>query len=210
MMGAQVSEVRRVGITQRQVDLSERGEVRDALDARLPQLLWELGFVPVPLANGVVDAVAYLAALDLGGFVLSGGDGVGEPPARAHIERCALDLAERGGLPVLGICRGMQVLVTACGGALAPVDGHVATRHAVDGPLTGAREVNSFHEFGVVPEGLPQELQPVAHAPDGTVEAVRHRDYPWTGIMWHPERERPFRAQDRALMSEALMRVVSR
>lgn len=205
-----MSEGRRIGITQRQVDLPEREEVRDALDARLSRLLSELGLVPVPLANDVIDADTYLAALALDGFLLSGGDEVGEPPSRARIERCALDLAARGGLPVLGICRGMQVVVTACGGALVPVDGHVATRHAVDGPLTGAREVNSFHELGVVPAGLPQELQPVAHAPDGTVEAVRHREHPWTAIMWHPERERPFLTEDRVLVAEALTRVIAR
>lgn len=196
--------MRRVGITQRQVELPERDEVRDALDARLPRLLWELGLVPVPLANDVTDADAYLGALHLDAFLLSGGDDVGEPPARARIERSALDLAARRGLPLLGICRGMQAVVTACGGALVPVDGHVATRHAVDGPLTGLREVNSFHALGVLPEGLPDELRALALAPDGTVEAVRHREHPWTAIMWHPERERPFVADDRALVLEAL------
>lgn len=201
-----MSRTRRVGVTQRQVDLPERGEVRDALDARLPRLLWELGFVPVPIANDVADADAYLDALDIDALLLSGGDHVGEPPARARVERAALDLALRRGIPVLGICRGMQVIVTACGGTLVPADGHVATRHPVDGPLTGAREVNSFHAFGVMPDGLPEVLRPVAHAPDGTVEAVRHAVHPWTAIMWHPERERPFNADDLDLVAGALER----
>lgn len=194
----------RVGITQRQVVLMERDETRDAVDAQLPRLIWEAGFTPVAVANEVGDADAYLEALALDAFVLSGGDDVGFPPKRDIIERAILTLSARTHAPVLGICRGMQVIVTFCGGTLASADGHVATRHAVSGRLGPARDVNSYHELVVSTCGLPHGLEAIAHAPDGTIEAVRHQEFPWTAIMWHPERESPFRQADITLTARAL------
>lgn len=48
--------------------------------------------------------------------------------------------------------------------------------------------VNSYHNFGVYPDGLGPYLQAVATAPDGSVEAVAHKHLPQWAIMWHPER----------------------
>jgi putative glutamine amidotransferase len=48
--------------------------------------------------------------------------------------------------------------------------------------------VNSFHNFGIVPDVLAPGLKVVATALDGTVEAVRHESLPQWGVMWHPER----------------------
>ena len=207
--------LRRVGITQRPIALPERDEVRDSLDVRLARLVWDLAYIPIPMTNAVAQATGpgdggpssvteYLSGLALDAIVLSGGDDVGEPPARDHTERAALALAERYGLPVLGICRGMQLINVMAGGTLTPVEGHVATRHQVHGTSSAPREVNSFHRLAILPGGLAADLEATAFAPDGTVEAVQHRRLPWTGIMWHPERESPFVEDDLKLVSDAL------
>jgi len=218
--GGSMRTSRRVGITQRPMVLPERDETRDALDVRLARLVWDLGFAPVPIVNAIADTqpadaspadaqsadapLDYLEALGLHAIVLSGGDDVGDPPARDRIERAALALAERDGLPVLGICRGLQLLNVVGGGTLTPIDGHVATRHMVEGPRVARREVNSFHRLAIAPDGLAADLEATASAPDGTIEAVQHRHLPWTGIMWHPERERPFADADLGLVADAL------
>lgn len=195
----------RIGVTQRQVAVEGRDELRDALDVRLPALLWDLGFAPVPLANRIPDPRAYLDALALDGLVLSGGDDPGATPERDRFEAAALDHAEAVALPVLAVCRGLQVLNLRAGGRLRPVDGHVATRHEVRGVLApDGREVNSFHRHGLLPGDLGADLHVLATAPDGTVEAIRHARLPWTGVLWHPERDEPTDPADRALVRAVL------
>lgn len=196
----------RVGVTQRRDLINERNEARDALDVQLAQMLWDIGFVAVPLASEISETASYLDALGLDAYVLSGGGDVGDFFERDRLERAVLSHAARNELPVMGICRGMQLIIDHCGGTLTPVVGHVRTRHIVSGPCVGSREVNSFHNYSISTLDLPQTLESLAHAPDGTVEAVRHRDHPWTAIMWHPERERPHVDGDLSLISAALTR----
>lgn len=194
----------RVGVTQRQDYLEDRRERRDSLDAAWAELLWGAGFLPLPILNDVDDHDDYLQSLELDALLLTGGGDVGQPPSRGRLETAALSHAGARGLPVLGVCRGMQVIVRECGGTLSTVSAHVGTRHLIDGPLSGMREVNSFHLLGVNPLGLPSQLEAVAFCSDGTIEAIRHRKMPWTAIMWHPERERPFLEVDIALIASAL------
>ena len=181
---------RRVGITQRQTVIGSRDEVRDALDARLAALLWTIGLCPVPLANAVPDVPEYLDATGIEALVLSGGDDVGVTPQRDRFELAVLEHAEAHLLPVFGICRGLQQINSYAGGSLRPIEGHIATRHALHGDeVPPGRTVNSFHASAITEESLGERLAVVAFAPDGTIEAVRHRQLPWMGIMWHPERE---------------------
>jgi gamma-glutamyl-gamma-aminobutyrate hydrolase PuuD len=199
------SSLRRVGISQRQMHLADRDEWRDALDTRLAALVWSLGLCPVPLANAVPDVTAYLDALGIDAVLLSGGDDLGATPQRDAFERALLDEAGRRGIPVLGICRGLQLINDACGGSLVEIEGHVSTRHVLSGEgFDEGRTVNSFHGYGITPETLGAQLEPLAKAPDGSVEAARHRRLPWTGIMWHPEREDSLHPADRTLLLAAL------
>ena len=47
-------------------------------------------------------------------------------------------------------------------------------------------EVTSHHHEGV--RDLGEGLEVISHAEDGMVEALRHRELPWLGVQWHPER----------------------
>ena len=154
------------------------------------------------MASGISAAADYLAALAPDGILLSGGNDIGSAPLRDALEKAALDYAAYHRLPVLGICRGMQFINHFQGGSLRSVPGHTAVRHRVFGSLLGdaGREVNSYHDYGLLDADLGDELEAVAWADDGVVEALRHRVRPWLGIMWHPEREEPVVAEDRQLV----------
>ena len=103
------------------------------------------------------------------------------------------------GKPILGICRGMQLINVALGGTLHQhIDGHsridgvdrVHTAHTDDALLrelySERFDVNSAHHQAVDRPG--GGLRVIARADDGTVEAVQHETLPILAVQWHPER----------------------
>lgn len=153
------------------------------------------------------------------GLVLTGGGDLdphyyGEEPASGlgsvsperdwfEIRLARLFLA--AGKPILGICRGLQVLVVAAGGSLyqdlpagaiqhyqrAPREHRShGIRLSGDSTLAGVLggtefRVNSFHHQAV--RDLPAGFRAVGFSPDGIIEAVEATEGPFLGVQWHPE-----------------------
>jgi len=189
-----------VAVTQRVVIDPPHGTRRDCLDQVWTAFLLRCGLLPVPIPNSVEAALRL--SENVKGIVLTGGNDLaeygGDAPDRDATEAALIDLAERRNLPILGVCRGMQVIQRRYGASLQRVPGHVTPRQRVtiDGRSV---EVNSFHNFGA--KETPQPLLTWAVADDGVIEAVKHRDLRITGMMWHPERWEPFRTEDVELFS---------
>jgi N5-(cytidine 5'-diphosphoramidyl)-L-glutamine hydrolase len=196
-----------VAITQR-VSVTEHGERRDCLDQAWTKFLQTCGLLPVLLPN-VADAALALCgtlsdklcgAAGIRGLILTGGNDLaalgGDAPERDAVENVLLAFAKQRSLPVLGVCRGMQVIQHSAAIPLCRVEGHVAQRQMIriDGEPAA---VNSFHHFAAFETRPPLEIWAVAD--DGVVKAVRHSTQPITGIMWHPERSVPFSPADVAL-----------
>ena len=178
---------------------------------------------PAPL-NAADDAIASVDALVLtggGDISPSSYDGRDEGVS-SDIDLAedawdvALALAARDAkVPFFGICRGMQALNVALGGTLhqdisdranhPPVPGVPADAVAFRHPVTiraesrlsrilgvTKRSVNSIHHQAV--DRLGEGLVPVAHAPDGIIEAVEYNGaavgagWPCLAVQWHPER----------------------
>lgn len=201
-----------VAVSQRVDWYPERNELRDALDQRLVTFLLVSGFIPVPVPNtlcvptpkgGVADLAIneWLAVLKPHAIVLSGGNNIGEHSERDRTERLLLEYAQQNRLPVLGICRGMQMMGAWAGMGLHAVQGHVGNRHEISGEM--AFEVNSYHAFSL--KACPEDFEVLAQSSDGEIEAICHQSLPWEGWMWHPEREANFALRDvqriRALLS---------
>jgi putative glutamine amidotransferase len=207
-----VTRRRRAGITQRVDIVPGIGERRDALDQRWAELLDKLGYIPVPLCNAVSNVADYVGSLDIDAIVLSGGNdlatlpgGRNAAPERDRLELFLIEQARQQRKPMLAVCRGLQMLNAALGGDLVPAKDHVVLAHDLqDCRLRGISQVNSFHDWAIPARGLASELQALARASDGTVEAVRHAELPWVGVMWHPERAIPEEGLQRALVDAAL------
>jgi putative glutamine amidotransferase len=200
----------RIAISQRADDIAGRDERRDSLDQRWAARLEALGIVAVPLPNGLADPAAWCRALGIEGLLLSGGNDLGDAPERDDSENLLLCIARAEAWPVLGVCRGLQLMNRHLGGRLVPIEQHVAVRHRLKrsagtarllGALPDGLEVNSFHGQGLPADGLAAELRSVLVDDGGFVEAAEHRQLSWAGVMWHPEREAAFGTADRALLS---------
>ena len=131
------------------------------------------------------------------GQAIDGSEDIDE--ARDEHELALIDDFLRVGRPVLGICRGLQVLNVYFGGTLrqhieghSQIDGHdrlhpVCAEGGLLRTLYDPRfAVNSAHHQAV--DTLGTGLKVLARADDGTVEAVGHRTLPVFAVQWHPER----------------------
>jgi anthranilate synthase component II len=149
----------------------------------------------VASVTGVLPAVVehdQVTADDLAGFshvVLS--PGPGHPDARGDFG-VGREVLRRATTPVLGVCLGMQGLVSAYGGTVAavePAHGDVASVSHVGTGLFG--DVPSpfaavrYHSLAAVE--VPPSLAVTARSEDGVVMGVAHRSLPLAGVQFHPE-----------------------
>lgn len=212
----------RIGITAWRRPLpTPLGERTDlyTLGVEYAHVVQAAGGVALILPHGD-DPEATVEAID--GLLLSGGGDVdprsygAENTAAKDESRAADDwevalvrAARARHVPVLGICRGMQVLAVAHGGRLAQDitgrDGHpdmaalsaeaiLDARHPVtfvpDSTLaaiygTTTRLVNTIHHQAVADAGT---LHVVGTAGDGMIEAIESPSGPCLGVQWHPEK----------------------
>ncbi len=140
-----------------------------------------------------VEAIAADPGQDLRGIVISPGPG---DPDRAGVSVDTIRVAAQRGIPLLGVCLGMQAMATAFGGSIvrAPtlVHGEASSvAHDGLGLLAGMPTdfpAARYHSLCVDPASLPPELYVTATSPDdGVIMGLRHRELPIEGVQFHPE-----------------------
>lgn len=191
----------------------------DLLPTMYADAVAAVGGVPLLLPPVDVVGAADVVVARLDGLVISGGADVdpgrygAEPhpstaswrPDRDAWELALLDAAAAIGLPVLGVCRGMQLMAVHAGGALEQhvpdVVGHET--HSGAGPTFGETDVVTVPGSTVsalIGERLSVAChhhqavtthpgyEPAAHAPDGTLEAMERPGARFdVAVQWHPE-----------------------
>jgi len=103
--------------------------------------------------------------------------------------------AAKLGVPVFGVCLGLQGIVEAFGGELGvlgyPVHGKPSVvRHRGIGVFEGLPEkiqVGRYHSLYAIREKLPSVLEITAETEEGVIMGVRHRELPMEAVQFHPE-----------------------
>jgi len=103
--------------------------------------------------------------------------------------------AVRQGIPVFGVCLGLQGVVEAFGGTLGvlgyPVHGKASwVTHTGKGVFAGLPErfqVGRYHSLFAERGALPSCLEVTAESDDGVIMAVRHKELPVEAVQFHPE-----------------------
>ena len=191
-----------VGLTMRVEKLPNIAERRDCIDQQWYKFLdaCNLQLILIPNSESFVSE-KYLNKIS--GIVLTGGNSLstlgGNASERDEIENKLIDYAIGKKLPLLGVCRGMQILQNFFGVPLEKVQNHVKKRHVLVFKKQNIN-VNSFHDYGA--STTVNCLEVLAVGSDGIIEAVKHKELPFMGIMWHPEREAYFSSFDIQLFRE--------
>lgn len=224
------------------------GAERTGVNAAYLRSVLAVGGVPLILAPLLGPSYASRALDGVDGVILTGGEDVDpqwyaaepsaflNPPSRERdlFELALFAAARQRELPILGICRGIQLINVALGGTLfqdlpteraGPVDHYPSTPRSARGhsvrlaPGSRAAEalgavslqVNSFHHQAV--RDLAPSLVASGWTEDGVVEAVEtNGEAPWLlAVQWHPEEmhaeiSAPERGLFRALVERASAR----
>ena len=196
---------KRIGITQNIIKHPQHNEIMDCLDINWAKLLNTLNILPIPLplmpAN---SAQGVWNELSLDGLILSGGNTLVDYAEAADYPSSERDEYEKALLkeaiitqtPILGVCRGFQLINIFYKGKLERIKGHAGTNHNL---ITQSSYnyfkfpsiVNSFHNCAVPRKFLGKGLIPLAHDNEDNIEAFYHQKDKVLGIMWHPERMTP-------------------
>ncbi|MGH7074413.1 MAG: anthranilate synthase component II [Stellaceae bacterium] len=161
----------------------------DSFTYNLWHYLGELGAEVTVRRN---DALSVVEALQMNpeGLVISPGPGT---PDRAGI--CIELVREAAGIPILGVCLGLQVIGESLGGSVVraptPMHGKVSTiRHDGTGVFAGLPSpfpATRYHSLTVDGDTLPPSLRVTATSEDGVVMGLAHRELPIHGVQFHPE-----------------------
>lgn len=188
-----------IAISQR-IDTSDYNEIRPQLDIKLFNFIASAGYIPVPIPyysfgkirNNVL-LEKWLVKIQPHGIILSGGENIGSRTIRDNTEYFLINFSKKKRIPLLGICRGMQILAKYFGSKIFNVKKHVNTKHFIKNKNEKIL-VNSFHNLAI--RDCPKDFKIKFKADDGIIESIHSQKYKMEGWMWHPERYKKFRSFD--------------
>lgn len=199
----------RLALSMRVTSAHNYDELRDSISHDWLMLCQEWNYEIVLVPNYISDPVQYINQFNINGLILTGGDDIGAHQIRDQTEIEMLKYAINKKLPILGICRGLQLINFYFGGKTTPIRNHINIQHKIDikKPFDKIYSnwivTNSYHQQGVELLNIGIGLTGWAFDAEGWVEALYHNTHPIIGLMWHPERDKK-NLQDKILIDSLL------
>ena len=168
------------------------------------------GFASFLLPN-VADTNLISALLDKAdALIITGAIKASNIKKRNAFEFMVMRMAIEKGLPVVGFCRGQQMINRYFGGTIGPISTNLTPKIVHKGEISPYIQ-DAFHEMNIVPgtnleksfgtnkftintshcyeiKKLGKGLKVTGKSPDGVIEAIEHETLPVTGFQFHPER----------------------
>lgn len=195
-------------------------EERDAISYDWIEYFNKHKLLPILVPNGFQAIEQYFFDNDVAGVLLTGGgdiagahSGLKELTKREQTENQLLKTAIGCRVPVLGVCRGLQLINKYFGGSLKTIEDqtHVSTHHDIiltqpflGYPKNTQIKVNSYHHYGLEAAGMGTDLIPFAKSVEGWVEGFKHKQHNVWAVQWHPERKGVSFEFDKKLLNEWL------
>lgn len=168
----------------------------DSLDNKWPSFFEECNLIPVYLPNNLFQAKEIINDNRISGYLLTGGGDIRsgiKPNIREEIEELLINNSIHKNIPLIGVCRGMQKIQDFFNIPIKKVKGHVSDHQKII--INDKYKIkNSYHNFGTNINS--EEFRIWAVSDDGIIKAIIHKDYNISGVMWHPERLKPFHDDD--------------
>lgn len=191
--------MKNIVITQR-IEISKYKELRAQLDIRFMNFVVHCGYNPIQVPYFMYEEKKlkkylsnWIKKIKPDGIVLSGGEDIGKNKIRDFTEFYLLNFAIKKKIPLLGICRGMQVIAKQYGSKLFKVKNHVNKNHFIF-YKNYKEKVNSFHSLAI--KSCPESFLTRYISNDGVIESIKSSNSKMEGWMWHPERYRKFKNFD--------------
>ncbi|MBF7069473.1 gamma-glutamyl-gamma-aminobutyrate hydrolase family protein [Campylobacter volucris] len=179
-----------IAISQRIIENNTYFELRECLALEWGEFFNKnlQNFLPLPLSYEI-DFKKY--ARSISAVILSGGNDLYKfdkndiSKKRDEYESNIIAYCIKNNLPLLGICRGAQMIASYFRSHLIKCENHIQNHNIY--VKNKKINVNSFHNFAI--DKLSDEFEILAKANDNTIEAFKHKNLNIYGIMWHIERQ---------------------
>lgn len=202
--------MKKILVTQRIEEVNTYKEIRDCLDTNWALFMNKLDYLPILLPSNF-DFKRYFNEIKIDGILITGGNDLfiisnkEIDKKRDLLEKETIDYAIKNDIPLLGVCRGMQIIGNYFNQSIEQVKNHVSVNHPIiisreskyfkaSSISTQKKVVNSYHNYGF--KNISEDFLVAAKSDDSSIESIEHKNYKIYAIMWHPERNKDFDKDD--------------
>ena len=196
-----------IAITQRLIENTSYYEIRESLDIAWGKFFKEINIIPITLPINY-DFEIYFKNINIEGILLTGGNDIDINQTntlsqkRDSFEKKLISYGIYHNIPILGVCRGMQMIATYFDARLKKIEGHINIKHTLKinkkskyfQELDHLKTVNAFHNYTI--DSINNDFIISARDEKNHIKAIEHKYLKIFGQMWHSEREKPFNSHE--------------